>query len=246
MNAYEDLIFGLRPVTEAVNSGKDIDKVLIKKNLQSDTAKELLFLLRNHRISFQFVPGEKLNKITRKNHQGVIAFISPVTFHAVENIIPAVFEKGNTPLVLILDSITDVRNFGAITRTAECTGVDAIVIPSKGSARIGAETMKTSAGALNFIPVCKSDNILNTIKFLQQSGLQIIAATEKAEKNFFEIDFTPPAAIIMGSEEKGIHPKNLKTADELVRIPVLGKIQSLNVSVAAGILMYEAVKQRGK
>jgi 23S rRNA (guanosine2251-2'-O)-methyltransferase len=179
-----------------------------------------------------------------KNHQGVLAFISPIEYQNIENILPMVYESGREPFFIILDKVSDVRNFGAITRTAECAGVDAIIIPEKGSARISGDAVKTSAGALHKIPVCRVKNLAQTIKFLQESGIQIVAATEKASDLYYQTDFSIPTAILMGSEDTGLEMEYLRTADRMVKIPILGEIESLNVSVAASILMYEAVKQR--
>ncbi len=240
----DDLIFGIRTIIEAIHSGKEIEKVLIKKGLSGDLFKEMFDLVRAHSIPFQYVPLEKINRITRKNHQGVIAFVSPIVFHDLENLLPTLFEEGKDPLVLVLDQLTDVRNFGAIVRTAECAGVHAVVIPDKGSARINADAVKTSAGALHMVPVCRTRDLKKSIKFLQESGLKLTAATEKATQNYTEIDFSGPVAIIMGSEEYGISNDILKMTDAQLQIPLMGKIESLNVSVAAGLLVYEVVRQR--
>jgi 23S rRNA (guanosine2251-2'-O)-methyltransferase len=240
----ESFLYGTRPVIEAIKAGKEIDKVFVQKGLRGDVYQELMDLIKEYNVPFQYVPIEKLNKLTMKNHQGVACFVSIISYTPIENIIPMVFEKGETPLVLILDRITDVRNFGAIARTAECAGVDAIIIPSRGGAQINSDAIKTSAGALNNIPVCRSENLKQTIDYLRKSGLQIIAATEKAGDYHFKIDYTPPTAIIMGSEEDGISPEYLRLADYKVSIPIIGEIESLNVSVACGVLIYEAVKQR--
>ena len=242
----DDLIFGIRTIIEAINSGKEIEKVLIKKGLSGDLFKEMFDLVRAHSIPFQYVPLEKINRITRKNHQGVIAFVSPIVFHDLENLLPTLFEEGKDPLVLVLDQVTDVRNFGAIVRTAECAGVHAVVIPDKGSARINADAVKTSAGALHMVPVCRSRDLKKSVRFLQESGLKLTAATEKATQNYTEIDFSGPVAIIMGSEEYGISNDILKMTDAQLQIPLMGKIESLNVSVAAGLLVYEVVRQRAK
>lgn len=244
MKHEKDFIFGIRAVIEAIKADKLIDKLLIKRGLTGELSNELMNLVKDYQVPFQIVPGEKLNRITQKNHQGIIAFISPIEFQNIEQIIPSLFEAGKTPFIVILDKVTDVRNFGAITRTAECAGVDAIVIPEKGSARISGDAVKTSAGALHKIPVCRVQNLLQTLKFLKSSGLQIVVATEKATENYYQTDFTVPAAILMGSEDKGVEVEYLRICDKLIKIPVLGEIESLNVSVAAGILMYECVKQR--
>jgi 23S rRNA (guanosine2251-2'-O)-methyltransferase len=240
------MIFGIRPVIEALKSGKEIEKLLIQTNLKSAAAFELKDLLKELEIPFQYVPVEKLNKLTYKNHQGVIGFLSLIAYQPIEQVLPLVYESGKIPLFLILDRITDVRNFGAIARTAECAGVNAIIIPSKGAAQINEDALKTSAGALSKINVCRIDQMKPTIEFLQQSGIQIIACTEKAAKDIYEINYAVPTAIIMGSEEDGISPELLKIADELVNIPLFGEIESLNVSVASGIILYEVIRQRLK
>lgn len=239
-------IFGLQAVKEAVMAGESIDKVLIKKGIQGELFAELFKILRDRKINFQYVPQEKLNKLSGGNHQGIIALVSPIEFQELEDIIPLLFEQGSIPFIVILDEVSDVRNFGAIVRTAECSGVHAIIVPSKGAAAIGADAMKTSSGALTRIPVSKSQNLLETIKFLKACGLQIIAADEKAERSYYDIDFTIPTALIVGSEETGIQKENLREADILTKIPMMGEVQSLNVSVATGILLFEAVKQRLK
>ncbi|MDR1860476.1 MAG: 23S rRNA (guanosine(2251)-2'-O)-methyltransferase RlmB [Bacteroidales bacterium] len=239
-----DLIFGFRAVAEAVLSGKDIDKVLLKRGLSGDLYHETFELLRQYEIPVQFVPIEKINSITRKNHQGIVAWTSPVTFYDIENYLPQLYEQGRMPLLLALDGITDVRNFGAIIRTAACTGVDAALIPDRGAARVNADAVKTSAGGLLTVPICRTADMKKSLLFLQQSGIRLIAATEKADKSYIKADFSGPAAIIMGAEDTGISAPLLKMADEQVAIPVFGPVQSLNVSVAAGLLMYEAVRQR--
>jgi 23S rRNA (guanosine2251-2'-O)-methyltransferase len=244
LKANIDFIFGIRAVIEAIVSGKEIEKVLIKKGLDGELFRELFSLLREVEIPFQFVPIEKIDRISRKNHQGVIAFISPVSYQNIEMLLPGIFEQGKTPLVLILDRVSDVRNFGAICRSAECAGVDAVVIPSRGSAQINADAVKTSAGALHTLPVCRAMNLKNVIQFLKDSGLLIIAATEKADQFYFDIDLKNPTAIIMGSEDEGISPEYLKMCDEQVKIPLQGEIASLNVSAATSILLFDIVRQR--
>jgi 23S rRNA (guanosine2251-2'-O)-methyltransferase len=239
-----DMIFGIHAVTEAVQSGKEIDKLLIRKELQGDLVKELYKLLRARGIRFQLVPPERLNRITRKNHQGVIAFLSPVEYYRLEEIVPFVFEQGKDPFIMLLDGITDVRNFGAIARTCECAGVDAIVIPPKDSVSVNADAMKTSAGALNVIPVCKEKSVNQAIRFLKDSGIKVIAATERAAMNYTEAAYAGPVAIVVGAEDTGVSAENLRICDEIVKIPQFGTIGSLNVSVAASILVYEGVRQR--
>lgn len=237
-------IFGIRAVIEAVKSGKQIDKLMIRSGLQGELIQELMTLVKEHQIPIQYVPNERINRVTMKNHQGVLAFISPIEFQNIENILPSLFESGKNPLFVILDKVTDVRNFGAITRTAECAAVDAIIIPEKGSAQISGDAVKTSAGALLKMPVCRVKNLLQTIKFLQESGIQIVAATEEANDLYYKTDFSIPTAILMGAEDKGVDMEYLRIANQMVKIPILGEIESLNVSVAASIIMYEAVKQR--
>lgn len=240
-----EMIFGARAVIEAIQAGKEIDKVLIKKDIQSDLSKELLAALKDTFIPVQRVPVERINSITKKNHQGVIAFISPITYQRTEDIVPFLFEQGKNPLLIMLDGLTDVRNFGAIARTCECAGVDAIIIPNKNSVSVNADAIKTSAGALHTLPVCREANLRNTIKFLKDSGFKIIAATEKGDYDYTKADYEGPTCIIMGAEDTGVSYDNLALCDEWVKIPMLGTIESLNVSVAAGVLIYEAIKQRG-
>ncbi len=239
-----EMIFGIRAVIEAVEAGKEIDKVLVKKELQSDLSKELFAALKGTNTLVQRVPVEKLNRITRKNHQGVIAFISAVTYQSLEDLIPFLYEEGKTPLLMVLDGITDVRNFGAIARTCECAGVDAIVIPQRGSVSVNADAIKTSAGALHTLPVCRESNLHDVLRFLKNSGVRLVAATEKAVHNYTEFSYTEPTAIIMGAEDAGVSADSLKMCDDMVKIPQFGTIGSLNVSVAAGIMIYEAVRQR--
>ena len=238
------MIFGIRAVIEALQAGKDIDKVLVKKELQGDLAKELFAALKGTLIPVQKVPVERLNRITRKNHQGVVAYISAVTYQRVEDWVPFLFEQGKSPLLVMLDGITDVRNFGAIARTCECAAVDAIIIPNKNSVSVNADAVKTSAGALHTLPVCREASLTQTLRYLKESGFHIVAATEKGDYDYSKADYTGPMCIIMGAEDKGVSYDNLALCDEWVKIPMLGQIESLNVSVAAGIVVYEAVKQR--
>ncbi|MDR2816305.1 MAG: 23S rRNA (guanosine(2251)-2'-O)-methyltransferase RlmB [Proteiniphilum sp.] len=241
----KEMIFGIRAVIEAVEAGKDIDKVLVKRELSGELFLELQEQLRRYEIPMQKVPVERIDRITRKNHQGVIAFTSSVTYRKLEEIVPLLYEEGKTPFILALDGLTDVRNFGAIARTCEVAGVDAIVIPSRGSVSVNADAIKTSAGALHSIPVCREKSLKEAIVFLKNSGIKVIAATEKAASFYTDTDLSVPVAIVMGSEDTGVAPEHLRICDELVRIPQSGTIQSLNVSVAAGVLIYEAVRQRG-
>ena len=244
MKEDKDYIFGIRAVIEAIKAGKQIDKLMIKSGLKGELFFELIELVKQLEIPVQYVPNERINRVTMKNHQGVVAFISPIEFQHIENILPTIFEEGRTPFFVILDKVTDVRNFGAVARTAECAGVDAIIIPEKGSARISGDAVKTSAGALHKIPVCRVKSLAKTIKYLQESGIQLVAATEKANDLYYKVDFKIPVAILVGAEDRGVALEYLKVADQMVKIPILGDIESLNVSVAASVLIYEAVKQR--
>jgi 23S rRNA (guanosine2251-2'-O)-methyltransferase len=244
MKATSGIIFGIHPVQEAVLSGKTIDKVLLKQGFKSEANPGIVALLREHNIPFQYVPSEKLNRITAKNHQGIVALISEIEYTDLGLLVPALFEEGKLPAMTILDGITDVRNIGAIARSAECAGMDALIVPSKGSAQINAESIKTSAGALNTLPVCRVTSLIEAAGYLRESGFKIIAATEKAGKLIYEADYTEPTVIIMGAEDTGIDPKLLRMADELVKIPLFGAIQSLNVSAAASVVFYEMVRQR--
>ena len=238
------IIFGIRAVIEAIEAGKEIDKLFIKKDLQGDLSRELFTAMKGRGIPVQRVPVEKLNRITRKNHQGVIAFTTEITYQHVEDIVPTLFEEGRNPFFILLDGITDVRNFGAIARTAECAAADAIIIPMHGSVSANADAVKTSAGALHTLPVCREARIDSIIRYLKECGFRIIGATEKGETSYTAGNYTGPVCLIMGAEDNGIPAEHLTMCDEWVRIPILGRIQSLNVSVAAGILIYEIVKQR--
>ena len=237
-------IFGIHAVIEALNAGKDLEKVLVKRGTGSDLMKQLMGEVSRRNIPVQQVPVEKLNRVTGKNHQGVIAWLSEITYSDIAALLPSIYESGEDPLILLLDEISDVRNFGAIARSAECAGAHAIIIPLSGSAAINADAIKTSAGALHRIPVCRSKNLVDTAKFLSQSGLRLFAATEKAEVTMYETDMSGPAGIILGSEERGISAHLLKDADHWVSIPMKGTVASLNVSVAAGIMLWEVIRQR--
>ena len=239
-----DYIFGIRPVIEAIEAGRDIDKIFVSKELHSDVARELLDKAREMHVLVQRVPPEKIQRITRKQTQGVLAILSAVTYHRLDHLVPELYEAGLMPFVLILDGITDVRNFGAIARTAECAGVDAIVIPQHGSVSVGGDAVKTSAGALLHIPVCRERSVRGAVQFLKDNGYRVVAVSEKADINYTEANFTDPVALVMGAEDVGISPDVYELCDLRVGIPMFGKIGSLNVSVAAGVLMYEAVRQR--
>jgi 23S rRNA (guanosine2251-2'-O)-methyltransferase len=240
----EQYIYGIRPAIEAIRAGKQVDKLLIQNGLKGPGFHELFALVKEVEIPYQFVPVEKLNRLSKQNHQGVVAYLTEIVYQKVEEIIPFVYENGRTPFILILDQVTDVRNVGAIARTAACAGVDALVMPSRGSAQLNSDAVKTSAGALYTLPVCRPVNLKDSLKFLKESGLSIVAATEKTGKKYTEVKLDGPVAIIMGSEGKGISEEYLKFADEQVSIPILGDIDSLNVSVASGILLYEVIRQR--
>lgn len=237
-------IYGLRAVIEAVESGKEIDKVMMASGLTGDLAQSLLQKLKEHRIYIQRVPVERLNRITGKNHQGVIAQVSPIEYYKLEQLVPTLYEDGKIPMIVVLDGITDTRNFGAIARTAECAGVDAIVIPQRGSVSVTPDAVKTSAGALLRIPVCREESISQALRYLQQSGITIVGATEKGNNPYTSVDYTIPIAVVMGAEDTGLSESSLRICDKFAAIPILGSIGSLNVSVAAAVIIYEAVKQK--
>lgn len=239
-----EMVFGIRAVIEAVQAGKEIDRIYVKRELSGDLARELFAVLKEHGLQAQRVPQERLDRLTRKNHQGVIAFISAITYYHLEDIIPAAYEAGKSPFIVLLDGVTDVRNFGAIARTCECAGVDAIVIPSKGSVTVNADAIKTSAGALHVLPVCREKSINQAIRFLQESGVKVFAATEKASDIYSDVTYEGPVAIVMGAEDTGVSMENLRITDQMVKIPQYGTIGSLNVSVASSIMIYEVVRQR--
>lgn len=234
-----DYIYGIHSVLEAIDAGRIIDKIYVK-NARSEVAQRA----RAAGIPLQVVPDERLNRITRKNHQGVIAMMSAIEYVRLDSLLPSLFDEGVLPFILVLDGITDVRNFGAIARTAECCGVNAIVIPAHGSVSVGADAIKTSAGALNHIPVCREDSLSKAVKYLQESGCQIVASTEKSSQNYTTADYTTPLALVMGAEGTGISTDILRMADTRAAIPMFGNIGSLNVGVAAGVMMYEVVRQR--
>lgn len=239
-----DYIFGIRAILEAIGSGKTIDKVLMRRDLGGELAKELIDKIKEYDIVVQKVPVEKLNRITMKNHQGAIALLSPVGYHKLDHIIPQLYEDGKTPLAVVLDGVTDARNFGAIARSADCADVDFIVVPERGSASVTSDAVKASAGALFYVPVCRERDTLSAVKKLKENGYLIVGASEKGAENYTKSDFTVPVAIVMGAEDTGISPEVLRQCDQLAAIPILGNIRSLNVAVAAGVLFYEAVRQR--
>ena len=237
-------IFGIRTIIEAIRSGENIDKVFLQKGLKGELFVQLEQLLKKEQLNHAYVPVEKLNRLTKKNHQGAVAQISPVSFYPIEDLVLNVLESGKTPLFLLLDQLSDVRNFGAIIRTAECTGVSGIIIQKKGGAPVTGDTVKTSAGAIFKVPICKVDHIKDAVFYLQASGIKVIAATEKTDRLLYDVSFVEPCAIIMGSEGYGINPSVLNVVDAKAKLPILGEIESLNVSVACGAFLYEAVRQR--
>ena len=239
-----DIVFGTRPVLEAINSGKTLEKLFIQKNLKKEILEKIKSKLSNKKINISYVPKEKLNRITKKNHQGIICYISPISYQPIEEIIQRVFEKGKDPFVIILDRITDTRNFGAISRVADASGVDAIIIPEKESAIITSDSIKTSAGAINFIPICKVKSLKSTANFLKESGLKLVSCTEKGDKKFYDADLTSPCCIILGSEKDGISNSLMDISDERLNIPMKGNVESLNVSSSASVILFEVVRQR--
>lgn len=241
----ETTIFGIRAIIEAIKSSENIDKIFLQKGLRGELFTELEQLIHKERLNASYVPVEKLNRLTKMNHQGAVAQIAPIEFTSLEELVASAMEDDKkVPLFLLLDQLSDVRNFGAIIRTAECTGVSGIIIQKKGGAPVNGDTVKTSAGAIFKIPICKVDHIKDAVFYMQSSGIKVIAATEKTDQNVYDVSFTEPCAIIMGSEGKGINPSILKVVDEKAKLPILGEIESLNVSVACGAFLYEAVRQR--
>ena len=240
----EHQIFGIRAIIEAIHAGKEVDKVFLQKDAQGELMKDLLKVMKRNNVNFTYVPVEKLNRLTPNNHQGAVASIAPISFYEIENLVETILEKNNNPLFLVLDQISDARNFGAIIRTAECTGVDGIIVQKSGTAPVNGDTVKTSAGAVFNIPICRVEHIKDAIFFLQSSGIKTVAATEKTDQNIYDLSLNEPVAIIMGSEDRGINPSVLKIVDEKAKLPMFGTIGSLNVSVACGAFLYEAVRQR--
>lgn len=240
----EEYIYGIRPVIEAIEAGREIDKVFIQKELQGDLVKDLFQAIKKAGVVSQRVPVEKIDRITRRNHQGVLAILSSITYHDLRTLVPRLYEEGRLPFLVLLDGITDVRNFGAIARTAECAGADAIVIPARSGVSVNADAIKTSAGALNIIPVCREKSMVNAVKYLRDNGIQVVSATEKATERYTSANLSGPVALVMGNEYEGIAEDVLRFSDTRVSIPIYGKISSLNVSVAAGVMIYEVVRQR--
>lgn len=240
----ENIIYGIHPVYEALQAGSEIEKIMIARDIKSIQVRDILKLAEEREIPVQKVPNEKLGSIVQANHQGIIAFVSLIEYQPLEDVLMNVYEKGEQPLLMVLDRITDVRNMGAIARSAECAGVHAIIIPSRGSAQINADAVKTSAGALNLVPVHRSPNLKNTLRYLLDSGVNLVAVSEHGSTNYTAAQLDGPIAFVMGSEEDGISPEYLKLCNERVMIPLKGSIGSLNVSVAAGIILFEALRQR--
>ena len=240
----KNIIFGRHPIVEAIQSGMPIDRLLFQQGIRGEFEKEIRQLAKQFNIPVQVVPKEKLNRIIRANHQGIIGFLSPISYYKIEDVLPMIYEQSETPLLLLLDGVTDVRNFGAIARTAECSGVHTLIIPQKGSAQINADALKTSAGALTKIPVCREKSLLPAIRFLQLSGIQVLASDLKAQLPIFKLDMNLPTALIIGSEGKGISPAILRQANKTFIIPQKGTTDSFNVSVATGIMLYEVMRQR--
>ena len=237
-------IYGIHAVLEAFDAGKDIDKIFLSKTLNDETAKEISERARSLRVPVQRVPVQKIDRITRRNHQGVLAMMAAVTYYRVEDLVPQMFDEGENPFVVVLDGVTDVRNFGAVARTCECAGVSAIVIPDRESVSVNADAVKTSAGALNYLPVCREHNLVSAVKLLRDSGFKIVGTSDKQQLSYTQADYTGPVAIVLGAEDKGISPEIMKLCDTQVLIPEFGHINSLNVSVAGGIMIYEVVRQR--
>ncbi len=244
MKKEKDIIYGRHPVVDAISSGVSLDKVIFQQGVRGPLEKEIRQLTRQANIPLQVAPKERMNRLTRANHQEVIALISPIPFYKISDVLPTIYERSEQPLIVVLDGVTDVRNFGAIARSAEVCGAHALVVPLKGSAQINADAMKTSAGALTKIPVCRENSLVNTLEFLQQSGLSIFARSLEASQSIHELDWTVPLALVVGSEGDGISPSMVKGSDELFIIPQQGTTDSLNVSVATGIMLYEAMRQR--
>lgn len=242
--ANENYIFGMHPVMEAIKANKEIDKVFIQSDLRGPHVTELRKLLKTHKVSSQNLPLGRMNHLYKKNHQGVVAFLSPIDYQPYQEVISNAFESGKMPLVLILDRVSDVGNFGAICRTAECTGVDCIIIPVKGSAQINGEAVKRSSGALLNVNISKERDLAAVAEDLKSMGLQVVGCTEKTEDLIYSVDYKMPTAIVMGSEEDGINSQLMKTLDAKVKIPMMGNTESLNVSVSAGVIIYEAIRQR--
>ncbi|MBR6248097.1 MAG: 23S rRNA (guanosine(2251)-2'-O)-methyltransferase RlmB [Muribaculaceae bacterium] len=237
-------IYGLRAVIEALEAARDIDKILLKRDMNGESVQQLLALAREHQVPVQRVPVQRIERVTRKNHQGVVALMAAVTYYKLEQVLPMIYDNGDNPFFVILDGVTDVRNFGAIARTCECAGVSAIVIPETGSVSVNGDAVKTSAGALNYLPVCRERNIVEAVRYLRDSGVTIVSTSDKNAVTYTSANLTGPVAIVLGAEDRGISPEVMRLCDVRCTIPEFGNIHSLNVSVAAGIMIYEVVRQR--
>lgn len=240
----QSMIYGIHAVLEALKENQTIDQIFIKKNSDNELIREIIYLSRKNNVTVKSVPIEKIQRFTNKNHQGIVAFISPIEFYSLEQIIPTIYEKGETPLLVMLDNITDVRNLGAIVRSCECMGVHAVIVPLKGGAQISSDAVKTSAGAILKMPICKVKSTLHALNYCKESGIQVVSASEKHAVDCFNVDFKKPTLLVMGSEEDGISQALLDNSDSKITIPMIGEISSLNVSVATGICLYEVVRQR--
>jgi 23S rRNA (guanosine2251-2'-O)-methyltransferase len=240
----QELIYGTRAVIEALRAGRELERLFVQRGLHNALFRELQDELKEHGVHYQLVPREKLDRLTRQNHQGVIAFVSSLSYYQTADVLTDIFQKGKVPLLLMLDRVTDTRNLGAIARTAEGAGVHAIIVPSRGSAMINADAIKTSAGALHHIPVCREDNLKDTINYLRDAGVQVVACSEKTSLEARDADYSLPTAIIMGSEENGVSPEYIKRCDRVVKLPMHGLVESYNVSAAAAMILYEVMRQR--
>jgi 23S rRNA (guanosine2251-2'-O)-methyltransferase len=240
----EQFIFGIRPVIEAIESEQRPEKVLIQLDLKGDMIRTLFQLVRKKQIPYQMVPGERLNRLSSGNHQGVIAYVPLITYKALDAVVSQVVEEGETPLIVLLDGVTDVRNMGAIARTAACAGAHALVIPEKGGAPVNADAIKASAGALSVIPVCRERTLVESVSFLKECGLHVLVCDDKGKESLYKANLNQPLAVVMGAEDKGVSHAIRKLADQVINIPMKGRISSLNVSVATGIVLFEAGRQR--
>ena len=244
MTDKNQYVFGSRAVLEALEAGRQVDKILLKKDLTGEVVGELIQRARERDVPIQRVPLERINRVTRANHQGVLALLAAVTYYRLDQIVPALYDDGDNPFIVVLDGVTDVRNFGAIARSADCAGVSAIVIPERGSVSVNADAVKTSAGALNYLPVCRERSLTGALKYLADSGFLIVGTSDRNAELYTQADYTGPTALVLGAEDTGISPEVMSLCRSRVKIPEFGNINSLNVSVAGGILMYEVVRQR--
>jgi len=240
----EKLIYGRHPIMDAIDNGQSIDKIMLSKSVKGEFEKDLRRICKERNIPLHIVPKDRIDSVTRKNHQGVVGFLAYVEYQLIEDVFPLIYERGEVPLVVVLDSVTDVRNMGAIARSAEAAGAHALIVPHKKTAQINAEAMKTSAGALSKIPVCRAASLGNALDYLLMNGVQVIAADLRGERKLYELDLTIPTAIVMGAEGEGIRPHITRKANELFQIPMQGTTDSFNVSVATGIILYETMRQR--